>query len=639
MTTSSELFKQIVMLRKEGRVNQALGLLKDAIGRGGLGPEEIDRAGRFIQKARADNPSAPETLRVHLLGQCTTSWLLPALTAVAWGQGQVCSASEGGYDSVLQDISRMAAEERATDVVVLIPWTQRLFGGAGSTGDRVEDELAFWRHAWEAAGRMGARVLQVGYDWMTPGAEAYGLAGEAGTAVALVRAANAALRQNRPPGSYFLDLELVSGMMGRDAFYDPRRYHWTKQPFSEHGTVRLAEHLWAGARALVTGPKKVLVLDLDNTLWGGVVGETGPLGIALGESADGEAYRAFQKHVKALSKRGIVLAVASKNNSADGIEPFEKNPEMILRLDDIAAAEINWEPKGTTIRRIAETLNLGLDSFVFFDDNPAEREQVRQAIPEIAVADVPSEPAEYVRALEAGLWFETTSLTDEDRVRAEQYAVERKRRDLQQAAGTMEDYLCSLEMRADVREIDEADLMRVVQLLAKTNQFNLTTRRHTRDELLRLLGQPKAIGLTFRVEDRFGDHGLIGVMIGVPVADVQDVLKIDTWLMSCRVIGRTVEEFSFGELLGRARSLGFREIHGEYKPTKKNALVSELYDRMGFRRSRVGEDQAILYVLEVDGAARPTAYLSRKELASRVESAHLVGSASQTTQSNHKGKL
>ncbi len=232
-------------------------------------------------------------------------------------------------------------------------------------------------------------MLQVGYDWMLPGAEGYGLAGEPGGIVELTRAANAALRRERPPGSYFLDLEMVSGMMGRESFYDPRRYYWTKQPFSERGTLRLAEHLWAGVRAVTTGPKKVLVLDLDNTLWGGVVGETGPLGVALGESPDGEAYRAFQKHAKALTKRGIVLALASKNNEADGREPFEKNPEMVLGLDDIAAAEINWEPKGTTIRRLAETLSLGLDSFVFFDDNPAEREQVRQAIPEVAVAEVP----------------------------------------------------------------------------------------------------------------------------------------------------------------------------------------------------------------------------------------------------------
>ena len=260
-----------------------------------------------------------------------------------------------------------------------------------------------------------------------------------------------------------------------------------------------------------------------------------------------------------------MLAVASKNNQADGREPFEKNPEMILGLDDIAAAEINWEPKGTTIRRIAETLNLGLDSFVFFDDNPAEREQVRQAIPEVAVVDVPAEPAEYVRALEAGLWFETTSLTEDDRARAEQYAVERKRRELQRSAGSMEDYLRSLEMRADVREIDEADLMRVVQLLGKTNQFNLTTRRHTREDVLRLLALPDAIGLTVRVADRFGDHGLIGVLIAAAADDDPRTLRVDTWLMSCRVIGRTVEEFFVAELLEARRTAGLsadpRRVH------------------------------------------------------------------------------
>jgi FkbH-like protein len=477
----------------------------------------------------------------------------------------------------------------------------------------VEDELGFWRTAWDAAGRMGSRVLQIGYDWMSPGAEGFGLAGEPPHPVELIRAANGALRQHRPPGSYFLDLELVSGMMGREAFYDPRRYHWTKQPFSERGLVRLAEHVWAGVRALTTGPKKVLVLDLDNTLWGGVVGETGPLGVALGESPDGEAFRAFQGHVKALSRRGIVLAVASKNNEADGREPFERNPDMILGLDDIAAAEINWEPKGTTIRRIAETLSLGLDSFVFFDDNPAEREQVRRAAPEVAVVEVPPEPAEYVRALQAGLWFETTSLTEADRTRAEQYAVERKRRELQQSTGSMEDYLRSLEMRADVRAIDEPDLMRVVQLLAKTNQFNLTTRRHTRDDVLRLLRLPDAIGMTLRVRDRFGDHGLIGVMIAVPAEDSFRALQIDTWLMSCRVIGRTVEQFFFGELLERARRLGYGEIIGEYLPTPKNAPVSELYDSLGFRRWKVGDDRSVIYSLEVDGATRPLTFVVGSE--------------------------
>jgi FkbH-like protein len=256
---------------------------------------------------------------------------------------------------------------------------------------------------------------------------------------------------------------------------------------------------------------------------------------------------------------------------------------MVLKLDDVAAWEVNWEPKGTTIARLAEALNLGIDSFVFFDDNPAEREQVRQALPEVTVVEVPEDPAEYVRALQAGLWFEAAQLTEADRVRTDQYVVERKRRALQETL-SMDDYLRSLEMVAAVGAIDEADLQRVVQLLAKTNQFNLTTRRHTRDDVLGLLGRPGAIGLTVRVRDRFGDHGLVAALIGVPdEAWGESTLRIDTWLMSCRVIGRTVEQFSLGALWERARALGYRGIVGEYIATPKNALVRPLYESLGFR--------------------------------------------------------
>ena len=413
----------------------------------------------------------------------------------------------------------------------------------------------------------------------------HNLAGSDGGPVSTVSAMNRALRRELPKGAYFLDLGQLSGTIGRASFYDMRRYFWTKQPFSESGSVQLAHQLFAGIRALTTGPKKVLVVDLDNTLWGGVVGETGPLGIGLGEGPDGEAFRAFQKHVKGLAARGVVLAIASKNNLKDAIEPFETNPEMLLKLADFAACEINWEPKGTTLVRLAKTLNLGLDSFVFFDDNPAEREQVRQALPEVEVVEVPEDPAEYVRALQAGCWFETTGLTDEDLLRTSQYVVERQRRELENSSGSLDDYLRSLEMIGEVSPIDEPDLQRVVQLLAKTNQFNLTTRRHSREEVLALLSTPGAIGMTIRVRDRFGDHGLIGVVIGVPESG-RDVpsLRIETWLMSCRVIGRTVEQFTFRVLLDQAnRRCGYRRIIGEYLPTAKNALVRDLYGSLGFQ--------------------------------------------------------
>ncbi len=376
------------------------------------------------------------------------------------------------------------------------------------------------------------------------------------------------------------------------------------------------------------------MLDLDNTLWGGVVGETGPHGVGLGESPEGEAFRAFQKHAKELADRGVVLAVASKNNPADAREPFEINDNMHLKLDHIAAFEASWEPKGVTIARMAETLSLGLDSFVFFDDNPAEGEQVRQALPDVEVVDVPEEPAEFVRILQSGLWFETAGLTQADRERAGQYTVERQRRELQQNFASLDDYLRSLEMTAEVRPIDEAEMPRVVQLLGKTNQFNLTTRRHTAEDVARMLADPRSIGLTVRIKDKFGDYGLVAVMIGVPdegepvrfdgeggvvavpVSDVPDetidAVRIDTWLMSCRVIGRTAEQFTLKQFLERAMALGYRQVVGDYIPTKKNALVADLYGRLGFQVAHAvaDGDGRVRYLLDLERTEPPATFVT-----------------------------
>ncbi len=306
-----------------------------------------------------------------------------------------------------------------------------------------------------------------------------------------------------------------------------------------------------------------------------------------------------------------MLAVASKNNPSDVREVFEQNPDTILRLDDFAAFEACWDPKALSIKRISETLNLGLDSFVFFDDNPAEAELIRQALPDVEVVDVPPDPAEYVRALQAGGWFETSGLTDDDAARTAQYAVERKRRELQESFTSLDDYLRSLEMWAEIRDVDEADLMRVVQLLAKTNQFNLTTRRHTREDVLGLIETPGSIATTMRMKDRFGDHGLVSVLIGVPTED-PGTIRIDTWLMSCRVIGRTAEQFFFGVFLARSKQLEYRRILGEYVPTKKNALVSELYESLGFTRLQ-GENGTLRYELLLAEAEPPACFVSRRD--------------------------
>jgi FkbH-like protein len=611
-----ELFKRAHVLRKQGRVGEALGVLQSALRLGQLDSEGIDKAGRFIRGALGLGWEEQLPLCVWLLGQCTTSWLATSLTAVAWGQNASLLVTEGGYDTVMQELLSLPAREKCPDVVVLLPWNLRLLApGDRLPAARLGEEIAFWQQVWSLVQeQVGTRLLQVGYDWMVPGPRGHHLGGAMGGDVDLVRQVNGAMRAHLPEGAFFLDLEQVAGSMGRESFYDPRRYYWTKQPFSESGSVRLAEHLYAGIRALTTGPKKVLVLDLDNTLWGGVVGEVGPLGIALGESPDGEAYRAFQSDVKRLGQRGVVLAVASKNNPEDAEEPFLRNPAMVLRLDDFAAFEAGWEPKACMLEQLAQTLNLGLDSFVFFDDNPAEREHIRQAQPAVAVVEVPLEPAEYGRVLQAGLWFEATALTQADLGRTVQYAAERNRRELQNSFASTDDYLRSLEMQAEVRPIDEADMQRVVQLLAKTNQFNLTTRRHSHEELHELTQRNRSLPMTLRLTDKFGDYGLVAVLVAVPLdGPASDAARIDTWLMSCRVIGRTAEHYFLRTLFDWATAAGYRRLVGEYIPTKKNALVQGLYESMAFRRLPDTGDGVTHYELNLHEAPRPVTFVRARE--------------------------
>ena len=607
-----QLFKAARVLRSEGRGDEAALSLRQGLRRGSFSPEGIEKAGR--QVASFVDAAASPKVEVLVLGQCTTHWVSTCLTAVAWGCGASVHTVDGQYDNIIQELMAAAASGRHFDAVVLLPWHERLLGGEHGAGQaRMRDELAFWQQAWNiVTTQMSSRLVQVGYDWVSPGPLGHHLSGRQQGPVQLVRQMNEMLQSALPRSAFFVDLEQASGVMGRDQFYDARRYAWTKQPFSEAGAVRLAEHLWSGIRAAITGPKKVLVLDLDNTLWGGVVGETGPLGIEIGEGAAGESFKAFQLYAKGLASRGVLLAVSSKNNPDDAREPFQKNTALPLKLADFAAFEASWEPKCVGIARMAKTLQLGLDSFVFFDDNPAEREHVRQMLPEVEVVEVPEEPALYIRALEAGQWFEAVDLTAEDKERSEQYRVEAQRRDLQDTFTSMDDYLTSLVMRGEVRDIDEPDLARVIQLLGKTNQFNLTTRRHSLEVVRSMLASSRAVGLTVRIADRFADYGLVAVLIGVEEPDQPvPTLRIDTWLMSCRVIARTVEEFCLNCLVESARSLGYSRLVGQYLPTKKNLLVSDLYDRLGFQRTGEADDTSVSYLVNIESAAPATTFVAR----------------------------
>ncbi len=594
---SPGVLKECKALRGAGKFREAFALLRDALRRRQLDAPATDAAGRFLRKALAGPDAPAPDLRVLVLGQCTTSWLATALTAEACAGGKTALVEDGGYDNVIQDLAALSHD---VDVVVLVPWHQRLLApGDRPAADRIQDELAWLQQAWTMI-PAGARLVQVGYDWVRPGAMGCQVGGRFSGNVRLVREVNAALREHLPESAFLVDLEQISADVGRRAFYDARNYYWTRQPFSAIGVCHLSRHVWSGVRALTTGPKKVLVLDLDNTLWGGVVGEVGPLGVQLGQSPDGEAFRAFQQHVRELGARGIVLAACSKNNPADAREPFVTNRDMVLSLEDFAIFEAGWDPKPVAIERIARTLSLGLDSFVFFDDNPAEREIVRQQLPEVEVVDVPADPAEYAAELQAGLWFESVGITDADRQRGGQYRSEEQRRQTRETAASLEDYLRSLEMSADIQPIGDENMQRVVQLLAKTNQFNLTTRRHTEETVRQMLAQRGVLGLALRLSDRFGDYGLVSVVLGVPESSTgAPTLRLDTWLMSCRAIGRTVEHGLMNEVVRRARELGYQALVGEYIPAARNELVAGFYPGVGFQPVETGVANVQMFAMDL----------------------------------------
>jgi len=342
----------------------------------------------------------------------------------------------------------------------------------------------------------------------------------------------------------------------------------------------LARHTAAVVGARLGLTRKCLVLDLDGTLWGGVVGEDGVDGIVLGGGEAGEAFVAFQEYVLELKQRGVILAVASKNNEADAREVFERHPEMRLGLEDLAVFAVNWEDKPANLRRIAQALDVGLDALVLADDNPAERQIVRRLVPEVDVLALPDDPSDFRRALAGYLGFESIAITGEDRRRTAQYRARAAAAELASSAADIESFYRDLRMEAVVAPFDELHLARIAQLVGKTNQFNLTTRRHDAPTLRRFTDDPAYITRYLRLSDRFADHGLVALAIARIDGDTAEIY---TLLMSCRVIGRTVEDHLLMHICRAAQDAGATRLRGTYLPSAKNQLVADLYQRLGFR--------------------------------------------------------
>ena len=368
--------------------------------------------------------------------------------------------------------------------------------------------------------------------------------------------------------------------IGWAAVRDDRLWYLGRMRLNPTGCAALAELLARTAAAYAGRVRKVLALDFDGLLWGGIVGEVGLKGLQLGEDGVGSAFQDVQRELVKLHDVGLLLVACSRNNAADALEVFERHPGMVLRREHLAAERINWQDKATNLRELADELSLGLESFVFLDDNPVERSWVRQACPEVLVPEVPDDPADRPAFLRAAPWFDRIASTEADRGRAASYQEQRHRRKLQQTVGSFEEFLASLEQEASIEPVHDGTLARAAQLCQRTNQFNLTTKRYTAADLEQLTADEDVELYTLAVKDRFGDSGITGLAI---LQHEGDETRIDTLLMSCRILGRKLEDLFLAFLAERAAARGSRGLVGRFEPTERNGQAASFYSDRGFQ--------------------------------------------------------
>ena len=408
---------------------------------------------------------------------------------------------------------------------------------------------------------------------------------------------------------FICDIASLQSKYGRDFMFASNVYVSTEMVLSIDALPHVASRIVDIISAIGGHFKKCLILDLDNTVWGGVIGDDGLDGIQLGHGLGiGKAFTEFQQWIKKLKQRGIIICVASKNNEETAKEPFEKHPDMVLRLDDIAVFQANWETKVDNIRTIQKILNIGFDSMVFLDDNPFERAIVRENIQGITVPELPQDPGDYLEYIYSLNLFETASYSNADKDRTKQYQTEAKRVSLQKTFANEADFLKSLNMVSVVSGFTSFNTPRVAQLSQRSNQFNLRTVRYTDDDIKRFAADDDVIDICFTLEDKFGDNGLIAVVILRKQDD--ETLFVDTWFMSCRVLKRGMENFTLNAIVEKARLGGYKYVVGEYIPTLKNKMVSEHYTKLGF--DKIEADGRYLYKLSVADYSDRECYISKK---------------------------
>lgn len=540
-------------------------------------------------------PEPKRTARLAVLGSYTTNQLVDLTRLVAARRGIRLDIYEAGFaqyqQEVLDDHSGLWAFDPDYILLAVHEGELHLPEFSRDPSDAVDSELARWTSLWDSIhDRSNAKIVQSNFVARPEDPFGHLSARLSGTRRAMIGSLNIKLGEAAGEKVAVLDCAHLASVAGRSVWFDDRYWHRSKQAVGFNALPLLSSQLVGLLAAEMGMSRKCLVLDLDGTLWGGVLGEDGAENLSLGHGPDGEAFVAFQEYIAALKSRGIVIAVCSKNDEDLARSAFEGHPAMRLKPDDVSIFVANWRPKPENIEQIARDLDLGLDALVFVDDNPAERAAVRRQLPEVDVISLPEDPAGFVDALASYPFFAMSTFTAEDERRTDQYRARAQAAGLKAQAKSLEDFLEQLGMTATIGDFNDLQLGRVAQLIGKTNQFNLTRRRHTRAEIESMRDDPDYTHFHIGLRDLFGDHGVVGVAIGRRTGGV---LEIDTLLMSCRVIGRTVEAVMLSELYDRALEMGCTHLKGIYRPSSKNSLVADLYDRHGFQESQAGSEETV----------------------------------------------
>lgn len=573
---------------------------------------QLTKLAKATGKAR-DAGNALEPLvpfRLALLSNSTVDLIVPAMVASALRHGIALEVIQPAYDQAAQEaLTPDSTVNSSRPDAVLFALDYRALplkispGDAGAADRTVQGALGFLG-ALRNGIKSNCGALCIFQTFAPPPEPLFGSLDRAlpGTMRSLIDNINRQVALSVGAwGDALFDVAALAETVGLADWHNSQLWMLGKFAFAHELIPLYADHVARTVAAIRGKSRKVLVLDLDNTVWGGVIGDDGLDGIKVAQGDPrGEAHLAVQRLALDLRQRGIVLAVSSKNTDKIAREPFLKHPEMLLKLDHIAVFQANWNDKATNLQAIATELSLGVDSLVFLDDNPVERGLVRQLLPQVAVPELPEDPADYARTLAAAGYFEAVTFAEEDLKRAGFYQDNARRATLQQQMGGVDAYLASLDMTITFQPFDATGRARIVQLINKSNQYNLTTIRYTEPEVIAAEHDEGVFTLQVRLADIFGDNGMISVVICRPCALCE--WEIDTWLMSCRVLGRRVEHMVLREILEHARRSGVEKLIGVFKPTDRNKLVVDHYSRLGFTKIDEHATGATRWELTVAGA-------------------------------------